>query len=200
LPPRNQVINPVFVLLEENMKKLLLLIAITLLLNGCAPWIRTGGPYTVSEANVALDLPDGWMRLNTVDYFLITRDGVGLQNILVECIGVDDTLTHTKKKFRKGMLPLEAAEVILDNVASSDNVHGFAIKENKPVKIDGKQGFRAVYTYKNDDGLKKKGVVYGFKNGDRFYVLQYCAPQRYYFERDLKTFERVVNSAHLLNS
>lgn len=182
------------------MKKLLLLIVITLIFSGCAPWIRTSGPYTASEVNAVLDLPDGWMRLNTKDYFLITRDGVGLQNILVECIGMNDTLTHTKKKFRKGMLPLEAAEVIMDNVASSDNVHGFEIKENKPAKIDGKQGFRAVYSYKTSDGLKKKGVVYGFIHGERFYVLQYSAPQRYYFDRDLKTFERVVGTAHLLNS
>ena len=66
-----------------------------------------------------MDLPDGWMRWNTRDYFLITRDGVDLQYIMVEKINVKDTLKHTKKKFRKGMLPSEAAEVILDNIASS---------------------------------------------------------------------------------
>jgi hypothetical protein len=30
--------------------------------------------------------------------------------------------------------------------------------------------------------------------------MKYAAPQRYYFDRDLKTFERVVASARLINS
>ena len=182
------------------MKKFLLLIAVTVLLSGCAPWIRTGGPYTASRENIALDLPDGWMRMNTDEYFVITRDGTGLQNILVERIGTDDVLTNTKKKFRKGMLPQEAAEVLMDNVASDENVHGFEVKENKPAKVVGRQGFRAVYSYRTDDGLRKRGVVYGFMNGEWCYVLQYTAPQRYYFDRDLKTFERVVANSRLLDS
>lgn len=182
------------------MKKFLLLVVITFVLAGCAPWARTGGPYTASRENMALDLPDGWMRLNTDDYLIITRDGLSLQNILVERVGVEDTLTHTKKKFSKGMLPIEAAEVLLDNVASNTNVHGFQVKENKPAKIAGKQGFKAIYSYRTDDGLKKKGVMYGFMQGDWCYVLQYVAPQRHYFDRDLKTFEQVVTSARLLGS
>src|SRR6266542_3583305 len=141
---------------REIMKKFLLLVAVTFLLNGCAPWTRTCGPYTASQENIVLDLPDGWMRSNTCDYFIITRDGVGLQNITMERIGADDTLTHTKKKFRKGMLPLEAAEVLMDNLASDAKVLDFVVNQNKPAKVVGKQGFRAVYSYKTEDGLKKK--------------------------------------------
>ena len=182
------------------MKKVFLLVAIMCMVNACAPWIRTGGPFTATEENVALELPDGWMRWNTKEYFLITRDGVDLQYILVEKINAQDSLKHTKKKFRKGMLPLEAAEVILDNIASSDKVHGFEIKENKPARIDGKHGFRAVYTYKTDNGLKMKGIVYGLMIGEWYYGIKYAAPQRYYFDRDLKTFERVVARVQLLSS
>jgi hypothetical protein len=182
------------------MKKLLLLVTVTVLLGACAPWVRTGGPYIATEANFSMDLPDGWMRRNIKDYFFITRDGADLQYIMAENIHVTDTLKHTKKKFRKGMLPLEAAEVILDNIASDSSNHGFEIKENKSVKIDGKSGFRAVFTYKTDDGLKMKGVVYGVMLGEWFYGMQYAAPQRYYFERDLVTFERVVASVHLIKS
>jgi hypothetical protein len=182
------------------MKKVLLLIVIMLVFNGCAPWVRTGGQFAASQVNVVMELPDGWMRLNNDDYFLITRDGVDLQYIMVEKIGVQDTLTHTKKRFRKGMLPVEAAEVIMDNIASGDKVHGFEVKENKPAKIDGKSGFRAVYTYKTDDGLKVKGVIYGLMLNGWYYGIQFAAPQRYYFDRDVKTFERVRQSVHLINS
>ncbi|GFE57423.1 hypothetical protein [Geobacter sp. AOG1] len=182
------------------MRKIVLLIAITFLLNGCAPWVRTGGPYNATGENVSLDLPDGWMRLNTDDYFLITRDGVPLQSILVQCINVNDSLKHTKKKFRKGMLPLEASEVIMDNIASNDKVHDCQVKESKSAKVAGNPGFRIVFAYKTDDGLKMKGVVYGLMQGEWFYVLKFAAPQRHYFDRDLKTFEQVVASARLIKS
>lgn len=182
------------------MKNILLLIIVTLLLTGCAPWARMGGPYDATGQNISLELPDGWMRVNTDDYLFITRDGMRLQNILVESINVNDTLKHTKKKFRKGMLALEASEVIMDNIASSDQVHDFEIKERKSAKVAGKPGFRVVFSYKTVDGLKMQGVVYGLMHGEWFYLMKYAAPRRFYFDRDVKTFERVVVSAHLIKS
>lgn len=182
------------------MKNLFLLIVVMILLNGCAPWVRTGGPYEATKENVALDLPDGWMRLNSDDYLLLTRDGVLLQSILVENINVNDTLKHTKKKFRKGMLPLEAAEVIVDNIASNKGVQNFEVKENKSAKVAGKPGFRVVYSYKTAEGLKMQGVVYGLMHGEWFYLIRYAAPKRHYFDRDFSSFERVVASAHLIKS
>jgi hypothetical protein len=181
-------------------KKTALLVAVMFLLNGCAPWIRTGGLHEAKGENVSLDLPDGWMRLNQDEYLLVTRDGVSLQSILVESINVAETLKHTKKKFRKGMLPLEASEVIMDNIASNREVHDFAIKESKSTKVAGKPGFRVAYSYKTTDGLKMQGVLYGLMQGECFYLLRYAAPKRHYFDRDLKTFERVVASAQLLKS
>lgn len=182
------------------MKNLFLLIVVIILLNGCAPWVRTGGPYEATRENVSLDLPDGWMRLNSDKYLLLTRDGVLLQNILVENIGVNDPLKHTKKKFRKGMLPLEATEVIVDNIASNSEVHNFEVKESKSAKVAGESGFRVSYSYKTVGGLKMQGVVYGVMHGEWFYLIRYAAPKRHYFDRDLKAFERVVASAHLIKS
>ena len=182
------------------MKNLFVLIAAMLLLNGCAPWVRTGGPYEATRENVALELPDGWMRLNSDKYLLLTRDGVLLQSILVENINVKDPLKHTKKKFRKGMLPLEASEVIVDNIASDGEVLDFEVRESKSAKVAGESGFRVLYSYKTAEGLKMQGVLYGLMHGEGFYLIQYAAARRHYFERDLKTFERVVASARLIKS
>lgn len=182
------------------MKTFILVLVAGMLLSGCAPWIRTGGPYMAEHQNVSLELPDGWMRWNqnSKDLLFITRDGGALQSIMVESVHVSEQLKHTKKRLRNGMLPLEAAEVILDNTASNPKVHGLDIRENRSVKIDGRPGFRAVYSYKNDDGLRMRGVVYGFMQGEWFYGFKYAAAQRHYFDRDLKAFEKVVASAKLL--
>lgn len=182
-----------------TMKKILSAFFAIILLAGCAPWIRTGGVYTSEAQNVKVLLPDGWMRLNTDEFIYITRDGGLLQNILIEAFHVDDTLKHTKKRLRKGMLPIEASEVIIDNISSDQNISALEVKENRSARIDGHQGFRAVIAYKNQDGLKIKSVYYGFMKGEWFYGIRYTAPVRHYFDKDFKTFEKVVGSLKLRN-
>ncbi len=181
----------------KSMKRLLAAIFIAVALTGCAPWIRTGGPFTSQARNVTVDLPEGWMRLNTDDYILITRDGELLQSVLIEAFHVDETLKHTKKKLRRGMLPLEASEVIMDNISSNNEITSFEVKENRSAKVAGRQCFRALFTYRDREGLKIKSVYYGFLDGEWFYGIHYTAPQRHYFDRDIKTFEKIVASLRL---
>ncbi len=182
------------------MKKYLLLVSIFFLMPSCAPWVRTGGPFTASAQNVIVDLPDGWMRLNTNEFLFITRDGKDLQYIVIQNIHTQDTLKYTKKKLRKGMLPLEAAEVIIDNISSNQDVLNLEVKENKSVKIGGHPGFRALLTYKNRNGLRIRSVYCGFMEGEWFYGIRYAAPQRHYFDKDIRTFEKVVSSLKLARS
>ncbi|MBE7413823.1 MAG: lipoprotein [Deltaproteobacteria bacterium] len=180
------------------MKKTLLLFLALLILAGCAPWIRTGGKHSAPAQNVSLDLPDGWMRYRTDEYLFVTRDGGNLQYIMVEAIHVDSQLKHTKKKFHRGMLPLELSEIIADNMSSNQAISGLKVVENKSAKIGGRQGFRAVMNYRNKDGLKIKSVYYGFMKDDWFYGVSYAAPLRHYFSRDVKTFEKVAASLSLI--
>lgn len=58
----------------------------------------------------------------------------------------------------------------------------------------GLPGFKLVYTFKTENGLRLKRVHYGVLVRDRVYRVQYQAPARYYFEKDLATFERVRES------
>ena len=182
------------------MKRYLLIIAVVVLITGCLPWARTGGLHVAPAQGISVDLPDGWMRLNTDDYLLVTRDGVLLEYIMVERIHVEDELTHTKKKFRTGMLSQEQAGVITDNISSNQDVMNFKVISNKPAKIAGHKGFKVVFTYRDTNKLKYKSIYYGFMEGELFYGVRYDAPLRHYYKKHLKTFAKVLGSLKLVKN
>lgn len=180
------------------MKKASLMILLVVM--GCVPWIQTRGLYTSKTHNFSVELPQGWMRSNTSEYMLITRDGVVLQNIAIKRRAVDEEFEHTKRKLSKGILPQEAAGVIIDNINSDQEVLNFKVIENVPVEINESSGFKVVYTYKNKDGLRSKRIYYGVVDGEWFYSISYSAALRHYFEKDLKSFEELFKSFKLINS
>ena len=168
-------------------------------LSGCAPWVQVEGPYRMDSQGFEVNLPTGWRRATTVgDSLLVTRDGVSLQYIRIGLVAVGDELTHTKKKFAKGMSPQDVAEVELEDVRSDQAVRNFELVENVPFQVAGLPGFKLVYTFRAENGLRLKRVHYGVLVRDRVYRVQYQAPARYYFDKDLATFERVRESFRLL--
>jgi hypothetical protein len=180
------------------MRKFIFIVLLFIAIVGCAPWMQVGGLYTSDSYNFSVELPQGWMRSNTVDYLLITRDGTLLQSIVITRLDINKELKNTKKKFKKDMLPQEAAEVIIDNTASDSAILNFEVLENSPAKISGFPGFKLVATNKNKDGLKYKSIYYGFITGEWFYGIRYTAAQRHYFDKDIKTFEKVFESFKLI--
>jgi hypothetical protein len=182
-------------------RRIALLGTTLLVATGCVtlPWVPADSVYTSIAHQFTIDLPQGWMRWtqDQRDDLVVTRDGALLQYILVERLRVDEPLRYTKKRLAKGMMPQEAAEVMLDNFSSSKDISGLEIKDNRPITISGKPGFWAVVTYKTKDDLKLKVVYCGVIAGEWFYGIRYSAPQRHYFDKDLKTFETVLRSFKL---
>ena len=132
------------------------------------------------------------------DVVHITRDGWLLQQIAIGRIPAERTLPHTKMKFPKGLLPQEAAEVLIDNIRSNPNLSDQRIIENNLAKVGGYPGFYIAYVYQPRPGLKIKGALYGVMHGDWLYYLLYEAPQRHYFEKDQAVFEKVKESFKFL--
>jgi hypothetical protein len=175
-------------------------ISLTVLLGGCTTLIAVGGKLTLSDEGFEVDLPQGWYRFEQVsDALIITRDGSLLQFIRVERFSVEKELPFTKRKFAPGMLPHDVAEVEADNIRSNPNAFNFELLENAPANLGGRPGFRMTYTWKTREGLRLKVVHYGFLDGKWVYRLLYQAAARYYFDRDLATFERVRVSFRLLD-
>ena len=180
------------------MKKIIFSALVFVVIVSCAPWSRVGGLYKSSSSNYSVELPEGWMKSNASDYLLISRDGILLQRITIIRLDINKELTNTKKKFKKDMLPQEAAEVIIDDRMTDSAILNFEVLENAPENICEFPGFKLVSTFTNNDGLKFKSVDYGFILDEWFYGISYTAPQRYYFDKDIKTFEEVFQSFNLI--
>ena len=169
---------------------------------GCvSAWTPVSGLYDMGAENFAVTLPEGWRRYNQVaNKVIITRQGLRLQRIAIFRTPIDKKLPFTHKMILPDMLPQEVAEVVIDNLKSNPNISNGVVLENDPVLISGLAGFKFVYAFRTKDGLDKKGVFYGLLQGDQLYKLVYEAPQRYYFDRDLQTFETTVASFRLIKT
>ena len=164
---------------------------------GCATWSKTTGKYVTSSGKYSVDLPWGWMMHKGKELFL-TKDGIWLENIIISRQNIKDKLQYTKKKFIKGMLPEEISEVLLDDLQSNNKIGNLEVIENNPVEISNINGFRLVYTFITEDGLKKKCIHYGFGYEDWVYGISYTAAVWNYFDKETNVFEELVNSFKFL--
>ena len=120
--------------------------------------------------------------------------------IRVERVSIEKELSHTKRKFAPGMPPHDVAELEMDDFRSNPDVFNCQLLENAPAAVGGRAGFRLAYSWSTKDGLRLKRVHYGFLDGKWVYRLIYQAAARYYFDRDLATFDRVRESFRLLTT
>ena len=152
------------------------------------------GSASKVRQNFTVVIPEGWTRFSSSDYFMLTREGVFSQYILVLQRRVDQPFSHTKNRLRKDMSPKEAAGVITDELSSDDNLVNFQSLEYIPAKVGGYNGFRIVFRYQNKNGQAFRTAFYGLLEGNWFYSLRYCAQEAKYSNEDLKAFEMVVKS------
>lgn len=185
------------------MKNFLYSLVLLLLLGGCVAWSQVGGPYTNGSGSYSVELPSIWMKLNNTDALVITRDGLLLQNIIINQFDITEKPDETvkkKKQITAGMLPQEIAEVLIDNFSSDPSTLNFELISNGPVQISGQPGTKIVYRYKTKDGLRIKCIHYSCLKGIWLYNIRYSAAERYYFDKDVSTFQSLMSSFRIIKS
>lgn len=186
------------------MRRIPIVFILALMAGGCASappkpvWVPAEGAFTAANSGFSLDLPAGWTRVNLEERLMITRDGSSLQFIGVALYKIGVPLKHTKKKFEKGMLPQEIAGILIDDLASAENIASVEVLENVPARIGDLEGFRVVCRIRIKGGMDRKCAFYGTMRGDQVYDLYYNAAARHYFDRDLGVFEEVARSFRFL--
>jgi hypothetical protein len=164
------------------------------LMTACACGGQLGGFSESNGQNFTVSIPEGWRKLNSAEYLMITREGALSQYILVQQRCVDKPFKHTEKRLNSYMSPKRAAKVIMDEIRSDNRILFFHLSECVQTRVNQYNGFKIVYTYKEKDGLNFLTVFYGFLERDWFYCLRYSVEVKKYNDEDMEAFEKVLNS------
>jgi hypothetical protein len=175
----------------ELMKRFFCLLCLVLM--AATACVATGP----KEVLYSVQLPDQWRRVDTDELFMMTKDGPSTQYILVQQRSIEEPFTHTKRMFNKSMLPQEAAEVVLDEIASDRAVLNFNVVENRPAKLNRYDGFKVIFTYRTENGLGYKTIYYGFLKDNWFFSVRYNVSVNHESTQNLEAFQKVLNSFEL---
>jgi hypothetical protein len=165
----------------------------------CMACTHTGGISKPTTYSFAIDIPEGWRKIDR-PYLLVTKDGPFLQNIMVQNRFIGQSFRYTKKKMRREMLPEEAAQIIIDEFASDQNIGNLKVLDNAPAEINGHDGFKLFLTYMGPKGNEFQTLYYGFIKADTFFNLRFTAGGRKYFQTDIETFKRMLNSFRVIKA
>jgi len=179
------------------MKKLMPLLICLFFVFSCVSAAQERSLKELPDADFSVDIPDGWWKPEYTGKYLLTKDGPYLQYVLIQQRPLDKAFRYTKKKIRRGMLPQEAAGIIIDELASDRYLMNVNVIENAPAAVDGQAGFRILFSYTDPKQSQFKTLYYGFIKADSFYNLRYCAAARHYFEKDIAAFDQIINSFKL---
>ena len=181
------------------MKKLSTLLLVLFFISGCASSAQKRSLKDLPDSDFTIAIPAGWYKPATTHLYMITRDVATKQYVLIQQRPIDRPFRHTKKTIKPGMLPQEAAGVIIDEIASDRYILNFKVLENAPAVIDGNTGFKILFAYGDKKGSSYRTLYYGFIRGDSFYNLRYNARLKYYNDRDLADFKAILKSFRLVN-
>ena len=101
---------------------------------------------------------------------------------------------------QKEMLPEEAAQIIIDEYASDQNLGNLKVLSNTPAEISGHDGFKIFLTYLGPKGNEFHTLYYGFIKADTFFNLRFTAGGRQYFQKDIETFKHMLNSFQVIKA
>jgi hypothetical protein len=167
---------------------------------GCVACTHTGGISKPASYSFTIDIPEGWRKIDNNRYLFVTKESPFLQYIMVQNRPIDRSFRNTKKKMKREMFPEEAAQVIIDELISDQNLVNLRILDNTPASINGHAGFKILYTYRDSEDQVYKTLYYGFIKEDTFFNLRFTAADQVYFKRDVGDFRNILNTFQIVEN
>jgi len=182
------------------MKKFLRIILLLFIVAGALACAHGAGISKPASYSFSIDIPAGWRKIDNNRYLLATKESPFLQYIMVQNRPIGRSFRNTQKKLQKDMLPEEAAQIIIDELISDQNLLNLKILTNTPASIKEYEGFKILYTYSDSQGITYKTLYYGFVKEDTFFNLRFTAADQIYFQRDIGDFRSILNSFQIIKA
>jgi len=173
-------------------------ILLALLLAGCATtWARIDdADRNYQHAQYRATLPAGWLRLESDDSLILSRDGILVQHIGIQFKTHAEAFEKIKKTSSPSMLPSELAALAIAEFKATqeEGLPSLEILHNRPVEMAGRTGFDLHLRYKTDTGLNMDMLLRGIVAESGYYLVEFSAPSLHYFQRDRQHFESFAAS------
>jgi hypothetical protein len=130
---------------------------------------------------------------------VVTRDGPGLQKLMVRVRSNDKAFKALEKAADPSQLPSELADLYLAEMRKEDEdeIPSLEIVANEPARIAGHDAFRVHVRYRTGEGLRYDLIAYGFVTATHFYTIIYTAPTLHFFEQERRQLDAAVRSFKL---
>jgi hypothetical protein len=151
------------------------------------PALRPAGGVQALAPGITVELPPGWSRTEARNELVATREGFGLQSLRAWV-----TAPRAATETHPFLGPEELAERSAGQIAW--RARAARVVDVRPFTVGGAPGYRLELEYLDAEGLRYRWVGVGAVIGDRVCRITFEAPARWYFDRDLPTFERAVAS------
>lgn len=137
---------------------------------GCAGTKEQVGSHELSKI---LIFPQGWRRVDTDSFFMMTRRSADKEYMLVHKRPLEKPFMFSKSILNADMVSTQACDVFISELSADPNLYDMQVVNRSPVTINSYKGFKLEFEY----GLKGKGrfetVCYGFIIDDQFYSVRY---------------------------
>jgi hypothetical protein len=192
------------------MKKLLL-IALTLIVAGCANIVKVEGEQVINS-KMSVKLPQAWNKINLPGsqqpYELWTQDGVFVDQLRFWAgISNGANLVVAPQKNSQGKaprVPVFTSGMKLDQMANLFEqmyaIDGSAVTLDKvePSSFGAQQGVRVEFSVVvQGSNLQLKGVAWAAEHKGQFYATSYVAPRLSFFPRYLPQVQDIAKSASI---
>lgn len=190
------------------MKKILL-IAVSVIVVGCANIVKVDGEQTVNS-KMTVKLPESWNKINLPGsqqpYELWTKDGIFVDQLRMWAgINTGANLVVAPPKNSQGKaprVPVFTTGMKLDQMASLFEqmyaIDGSTVTLDKvePASFGAQQGVRVEFSVVvQNSNLQLKGIAWAAEHKGQFYATSYVAPRLSFFPRYLPQVQDIAKSA-----
>jgi len=177
----------------------LIIILSAIALAGCQPWthIKKAKNETVYK-NINVALPVGWVQFNPPKHLVLTKDGSGVQNIMVRKFKHEEAFENIEKSSSSALAVSELADLYITNFKKGNEDITVNVKSMKPYKFQNDvEGFEVELELLTKKGLTRVLKVNGAAMDYGLVLFSFDSPKLHYFNRDVTAYDELVKSATL---